>query len=333
MTILDLLEKYESNDSINFLKEQFGSLEYIMDLFSSTMGIKNVIENRNLDYRFYLIFHNIYTKVEGEKTIDNTTLNCLIILESYYTIYSKSRVKNDEINNSKKLYSAKELKTKINNNLLNMYNINNLPQDYKYYSLAHLINQDINNFSLSEIFNDDTVIHEKKGFNAVSIITRNQTISRFNDTKFDNIKGSGYHDTNFEEILRTVYGRSFENNTNGQDIKIRYTTLRKKDGSISCTMLLDIPLIINSSQLISLNNLNDEIKLLEESTGQEIYVLSNIIDYKFRTQAKNYIDQINLDKALNSVIVDDNLNDEYQEICFVGYSNLENHYNIAQYTR
>ena len=91
MSILDLIKKYESNDSIEYLRKVFGSDDYINDIFTDTMGLKYVIENRNLDYKTYEIFHNVYTKVMDDTTIDNTLLNCLIILESYYTIYSKSK--------------------------------------------------------------------------------------------------------------------------------------------------------------------------------------------------------------------------------------------------
>lgn len=333
MTITDLLNKYATSEEIEYLKKELGSIEYVDDIFSSTMGLKYLIENRNLYYRFYEIFHNIYTSVEYEKDIDNTILNCLTILESYYKVYNKSKVEIEKKKNISKQYNSKQLEIKINNEIHNMYNINTLPLNYKYYSLAKKINGDKAEFSLSEIYNNSAVFDEKQGYNAVSIITPHQTVSRFNETKFNNMKGSGYHDDNFEEILKVVYENKFENNASGQDIKIRYTTLSKPDGTMSFTVLLEIPLVINSSQMISLQNLNNELKRLEENLNQEIYVLPCLIDYETRTNVENYMDQTNLDNVLNDIIVDDNNNNNYQELCFIGYSNLENHYNKVQYTR
>ena len=84
MNILDLLKKYESNDSIEYLRRLFGSDKFINNIFTDTKDIKYVIDNMNLESKFYQIFHNIYINIENDKTIDNTILNCLIILDSYY---------------------------------------------------------------------------------------------------------------------------------------------------------------------------------------------------------------------------------------------------------
>ena len=84
MNILDLLKKYESNDSIEYLRRLFGSDKFINNIFTDTKDIKYVIDNMNLESKFYQIFHNIYVNIENDKTIDNTILNCLIILDSYY---------------------------------------------------------------------------------------------------------------------------------------------------------------------------------------------------------------------------------------------------------
>ena len=333
MTIKDLLNKYATNDEIEYLKKDLGSIEYVDDIVSSTMGLKHLMKNRNLYYRFYEIFHNIYTNIEYEKQVDNTILNCLTILESYYIVYSKEKLELEKKKNISKKYNNKQLEIKMNNDILNMYNINTLPTNYKYYTLAKKINDDIKDFSLDEIFNTDAVFDEKKGLNAVSIITPHQTISRFNETKFNNMKGSGYHDDNFEEILKAVYGKRFDNNASGQDIEIRYTTLNKPDGTLAFTILPEIPLVINSSQMISLQNLNNEIKRLEDALNQKIYVLPCLKDYETRINLGNYTDQTNLDNVLNDVIVNDNINYKYQELCFVGYSNLENQFKKVQHTR
>ena len=333
MNILDLVKKYESSDSIDYLRKVFGSDDYINDIFTDTMGLKNVIENRNLDYRTYEIFHNVYIKVAGDKKIDNTILNCLIILESYYTIYSKSRSELNKIKNENNRFGIDELRIRLNNKIIGMYNIDNIPKDYKYYIEAKQINSDIKDFSLNKIFNNDAIFDKKKGFNAAAIISRTQTISRFNETKFNGMKGSGYHDTNFEEILKVIYGGKFTNNTSGQDIMIRYATYEKNDGSLLFNMLLAIPLVINSAQKVSLENLNNEIKNLEYYLDEYIHINASVVDYNTQSYSKYYNDQTNLDNVLNELIINDDIKDKYEEICFVGYSNLENHYKKVDYVR
>lgn len=333
MNILDLVKKYESSDSIDYLRKVFGSDDYINDIFTDTMGLKSVIENRNLDYRTYEMFHNVYIKVADDKTIDNTILNCLIILESYYTIYSKSRSELNKIKNENNRFGIDELRIRLNNKLIGMYNIDNIPKDYKYYKLAKQIDADIKDFSLYEIFNNNVIFDKKKGFNAATIISRTQTVSRFNETKFNGMIGSGYHDTNFDEILKVIYGRKFNNNTTGQDIMIRYATYEKNDGTLLFNMLLAIPLVINSAQKVSLENLNNEIKELEYYLSEDIHINASVVDYNTQSYSKYYNDQTNLDNVLNELIINDDTNDKYEEICFVGYSNLDNHYKKASYVR
>lgn len=333
MNMMDLLKKYESNESIDYLIKVFGSDKYINDIFTSTMGVKHIIDYKNLDYRTYEIFHNVYANVSNDKTIDNTILNCLIILESYYTVYKNSKDELNRIKNEHKILSEKELKFRLNNKIIGMYNINTIPKNYEYYDLAKKINSDINDFSLSEIFNNNAIFDKEHGFNAVTVISRTQNVSRFNKAKFDGMKGSGFHDTNFEEILKVIYDKKFENNRSGQDIMIRYATYEKKDGSIVFNMLLAIPLIINSAQKISLENLNKEIKELELYLNQNININISVVDYNTQSYSKYYNDQSNLDDVLNSLIINDNINDKYDEICFIGYSNLDNNYNKLTHVR
>ena len=56
-------------------------------------------------------------------------------------------------------------------------------------------------------------------------------------------------------------------------------------------------------------------------------------DFENRDFIKFIEDKINLDEVLDTVAVDDVKTDKYQEVCFIGYSNLENHYNTIEYTR
>ena len=55
MNILNLLKKYESNDSIEYLVKTLGSEEYLIDLFTSTMGLNYFIENNILSNYFFII--------------------------------------------------------------------------------------------------------------------------------------------------------------------------------------------------------------------------------------------------------------------------------------
>ena len=98
-------------------------------------------------------------------------------------------------------------------------------------------------------------------------------------------------------------------------------------------MLLAIPLIINSAQKISLENLNKEIKELELYLNQNININISVVDYNTQSYSKYYNDQSNLDDVFNSLIINDNINDKYDEICFIGYSNLDNNYNKITHVR
>lgn len=247
MNILDLLKKYESDDSIEYLIKLLGNEEYLIDLFSSTMGIKYFIENRQTEYRFYEIFHNVYKNIEDNNSIDNTIMNCLVILESFYKGMSKPiTLAQQQKDNATKL-SKDDVIVKLDERIRKMYTIDTLPKDYKYYDYAYDINKDIKEYSLDLQFNLESGLNYKEGLNSVTVITPTQTISRFNDESVNGLKGSGHHDANFDQIIETVYGRLFTNSISGQDIRIRHIT-EVNSNNVEFKIAVDMPYVINSSQ-------------------------------------------------------------------------------------
>ena len=98
-------------------------------------------------------------------------------------------------------------------------------------------------------------------------------------------------------------------------------------------MIIEMPYVINSTQFESLSNLNIEIKKIENKLSINFIVGTVMTDFENRDFIKFIEDKINLDEVLDTVAVNDIKKDKYQEICFIGYSNLENHYNNIEYTR
>ena len=334
MNILDLLKKYESNDSIEYLVKILGSDEYLIDIFTSTMGIKYLIENRQMEYRFYEIFHNVYKNIENDNTIDNTIMNCLIILDSFYKGMNKPVVLAQQKKNSATKLSMDQVKVKLDERIRKMYNIDTLPKDYKYYDYACDIHNDIKDYSLDLQYNLESGLKYIEGLNSVTVITRSQTISTFNDDTVNGLKGSGHHEANFDKIIETVYGRKFMNSMSGQDIRIRHIAqINNNTGKLEFKMAVDMPYVINSSQYESLSNLNNEIKRIENNLGIIIEVHTVMTDFENRDFVKFIENKTNFDEVLNTVAIDDVKEDKYQEVCYIGYSNLENHYNDIKYVR
>ena len=333
MNILDLLKKYESNDSMEYLRRLFGSDEFINDIFTDTMGIKYVIDNMNLEFRFYEICHNIYTKVQDDKTIDNTILNCLIILDSYYKGLNKPIMLAEEVKKNSIKLTQDDVSFKLNEKIRNMYNIDSLPNNYKYYKTATDIINDIKDYSLDKQDNLESAYNYKEGLNSVTVITPTQTISRFNDESVNGLKGSGHHDANFDQIVEAVYGKQFLNGQSGQDIRIRHIAEINDNNLVEFKIAVDMPYIINSTQLQSLKNLNDEIKRISTNLciNFEIHVV--MTDYENRNFVKFIENKKDFDEVINIVAVDDVIDEKNKEVCFLGYSNLDNHYKKIDYVR
>lgn len=333
MNILDLLKKYENNDSIDYLRKVFGSDKFINDIFTNTMGIKYAIDNMNLDYKTYEIFHNIYIKVVDDKSIDNTLLNCLTILESYYKPLRKSIDCQEQIKNSSKKLNYNDVAFQLSERIRKMYSIDNLPINYEFYDIATDISRDIKEYSLDKQYNLDSAHNYKEGLNSVTLITETQTISRFNDDSVNGRKGSGYHDANFDQIIEAVYGRKFLNSQSGQDIKIKHISEISDNSLVKFRMTIEMPYVINSTQFESLSNLNEEIKKIGNKLGIDFEIHVVLIDYDNINFIKFIENKTNLDEALETVAVDDTKEKKYKEVCFLGYSNLENHYNDIKYIK
>ncbi len=333
MNILDLLKKYESNDSINYLIRVFGSEKFINDIFTNTQGIKYAIDNMNLDYKTYEIFHNVYIKIQNDNTINNTILNCLIILDSYYEGLNKSIVIAKEVKKNSIKLEHSDIVFKLDERIRGMYRIYNLPIDYKFYNTAIDVSNDIKEYSLNKQYNLESATDYKQGFNSVTVITPTQTISRFNDKSVNGLTGSGHHDPNFDQIIEAVYGRKILNSKTGQDILIKHVAQIGTNNQIEFKILIDMPYVINSTQFESLRNLNEEIKSIEAKTGIIFEINTSLTDYENREFIIPVENKANLDEVLNIVTIDDMKEEKYKEVCFLGYSNLENHYNDIKYTK
>lgn len=333
MNILDLLKKYESNDSIEYLKKILGDEEYIIDVFKSTMAIKHIIERNYGNYRLFSIFHNIYINIKNDSIIDDTLMNCLVIMDSYFKPLNNQLSYADKRRSKAIKLSSESVKQRQDMITKKMYTIDNIPVNYDYIDIVKEINKDKEEFSLDEQFNYETGYNYQEDLNAVTVITPTQTVSRFNDNSINGLKGSGHHDANFVQIHEAIYGRLFINNQNEQDIMIRYMTSINDDKTLRFIMTVSMPFIINSTQYQSLSSLNQEIKLLEKKLEQNIEVHVAIIDYESRNYVKFIENKTNFDETLNEIVVDDMKENKYQELCFVGYSNLENHYNKVHYVK
>lgn len=333
MNILDLLKKYESKDSIDYLRRLFGSDKFINNIFTDTKDIKYVIDNMNLESKFYQIFHNIYINIENDKTIDNTILNCLIILDSYYKGLNKPIMLAKEFKENSIKLSYNDIVIKQAKKIKSMYNIDSLPNNYKYYSIATEINADLKDYSLDKQYNLESAYNYKEGLNSVTVITPTQTISRFNDESINGLKGSGHHDANFEQIVESVYGKQFLNSQSGQDIRIRHIAEINDNNLVEFKIAVDMPYVINSSQLESLKNLNNEIKRISSNLGINFEIHVVMTDYENRNFVKFVENKKDFDEVINVVAIDDIKEEKYKEVCFLGYSNLDNQYNKNVYTR
>ena len=333
MNILDLLNKYESNDSIEYLKKVFGDYEYINEIFTNTMAIKYVIDNMNLEYKFYEIFHNVYINIENDKTIDNTILNCLLILDSYYKGLSKPILLAEEVKSKSEKLPYNDVVFKLDERIRHMYTIDILSSNYKYYNYANNINNDLKEYSLDKQYNLESGYKYKEGLNSVTVITPTQTISRFNDESVNGLKGSGHHDANFDQIVETVYGRQFLNSQSGQDIRIRHITEINDSNLVEFKIAVDMPYVINSSQYESLKILNEEIKKIANKLDVNFEIHAVLTDYDNRNFVKFIENKTNFDEVLSTVVIDDIKENKYKEVCFLGCSNLENHYNDIKFIK
>lgn len=317
------INNYCSRDDIDYLIGIIGKVE-ALDFNFNEKNAKNILSDMENDMKFLTIFHNLYDIIINEHIpINRDILSGLKELnEGYFELMKKYEKAEKKINDSK-AFSLDRTLEELSKRLEKMSeNLDGHP----YKNTAFLVTSDRGKFSLSEEFSIENGKHYQTDLNAVTVITPSQTISRFNSTEVNGLMGSGYHDNNFREITRSVYGKDLGiSGTSGQDIKIRYVNDIRKQSPFMIT--LEVPIYINSSQKMSLEMLNEEIKKFEKSSGMNISINTIIVDYEdgFRN-ALPIEDDVNLDEALRKINVDDYHELKEEEIYLVGYPNNENHY-------
>ena len=296
MNIFDLF----SNDIIELLNDD--------ELFNEK--VHNPRENRFLLRDVYNLYS--YMSLNGI-TFDNDIMRKIIIMSNIYSNFFK----NEEIPSA--IAPTYEAKEKIKNIIFNMKTINDIDSFDRYYKIMKsvIIGSDI--FDLEEQYKDfnfDDDVHE---LNGVCIITPSQTIAKYNGISNNDEHGYSYHDDNFKDIICSVYGRTFEYNYSGQDIKIRFINTSYRNQQYK-EMTLEIPIIINSSQLAALTNLNNDLKRILDM-GLDINIELSII----KEDGLEYFNGKfnNLDKILPNLIINDYVNYQYAEEFFVGQNNFE----------
>ena len=182
---------------------------------------------------------------------------------------------------------------------------------------------DRDKFSLNEQFNLDY-----DDINAVTLITPTQTVSCFTDTE-KNRFDSGDHHKKFKDVIKAIYEENIDDND--QDIKIGYMNYDYDPFPI-CQILIFIPKKINSSQYISLCNLNDEIIKLQKEQNN---ILRVFIKNDDQTLGSKMLDMSQILQELKdnklSSIIDDNHTPKHIEKNIIGYPNKENHYNDSEF--
>lgn len=292
----------------------------INDLFSS--DILEVLNNDELfdekihkpmENRFlFRDVNNVYSYMSlNSITFDNSIMRKIIIISTIYI----NLFKNEEI--SSVIAPIDEEKEKILKKIFNMKTIKDIDSFDKYYKIMKSVIFESNNFSLEEQyknFYDNDNVHE---LNGVCVVTPSQTIARYNG--ISNNEEYSYHDDNFNDIISSVYGRTFEYNYSSQDIKIRFINTSYYNQQFR-GMTLEIPFIINSSQLVALSNLNDDLKKILDM-GIDIDIELSII----KEDGLEYFNGRfnNLDKILPNLVINDYLNYQYVEEFFVGQNNYE----------
>lgn len=324
--IIDLIIKFNNEDALNYVRNIVLDDEHIRYLINNPSSTKNIIKDIEQDYKFLNIFHNVYQGIKNIKEIYNTHLyTSLFYFDEAYNKFKKAINVIEMDKTQAIILNEEEAILKMNNNIEHMKKVDDMDVTYPYNYLAQKIICDKDEFSLDSQFSEEG-FNYLQGLNSVTVITPNQTISRFNDDSVNGLKGSGHHDANFLQIIETIYGKRFNNATTGQDIKIRYVTEMKSKDELSYKMTIEMPLIINSMQKKSLNILNDEIKRFEEMNNHNIEIYVLLIDYNNKDYFKTFNYQSDLDSILNEVIIDDNKTLNYKELYFIGYANNENHY-------
>lgn len=210
--------------------------------------------------------------------------------------------------------------------------LDHLDDNHSYSKEYRIIAEDIPLFSLKELFSYNNSKKYPYELNGVTLITPTRTISVFCDKYYDEIYGTGYHDKRFSQISKAVYCKNFENAQSGSDIQVRYSSVPTYDKIHTIIVWVEVPYPINSSQLKSLEYLNEEIKKYENDKKVSFEIDVAIRDY-FNNVNNNYDIETsnNLDLLLRNIKVDNNLKNSVEQRYRLGYPNYENHYNDSNY--
>lgn len=289
----------------------------VIKLFNDNELFEKEIHNlRSNRFLFRDVYNTYLDMCKNNIEFDSSIMRKIIIMS---TIYTRS-LKNDEIPN--KIRPIEKEKEVIQNKILNMRTISDIDSFDRYYKTMKSVTEEALDFTLEEqykTFDGDEEVYE---LNGVSVITPSQTVSRYNAKSMYGEYGVGYHEDNFKDIFGSIYGRDFNNNYSGQDIKIRFVNSSYK-GNQYREMTIEVPLPINSSQLVSLSNLNRDLKVLQKG-GIEVNIDLSIIDKDgFEYYNNRFKD---LDKILPNLIIDDYIDYEYEEEFFVGQINYESNF-------
>lgn len=210
--------------------------------------------------------------------------------------------------------------------------LDRLDDNHSYSMEYRKIADSIPRFSLSEMFSYTNSKKCPYELNGVSLITPTRTISVFCESYYDNIYGTGHHDKRFSEISKAVYCRNFENAQSGSDIQIRYVNKPTQGKHHTVLVMVEVPYPINSSQLRSLEYLNEEIKKYENDKKVTFEVDTAVRDH-FNNIHNNFDIKTsnNLDLLLQNVTVNNSLKNSVEQRYRLGYPNYENHYNDSEY--
>ena len=257
------------------------------------------------------------------------------LLKVFY-LANKS-IKNNNINVNKDIVNKLELLSdkyvKVIHSVYIPSNIlDHLDDNHSYSKEYGIIADDIPLFSLNELFSYENSKKCPYDINGVTLITPTRTISVFCDNFYDDRYGTGHHDKRFSQISKAIYCKNFENAQSGSDIQIRYVNTPEYNKHHTILILVEVPYPINSSQLKSLEFLNEEIKKYKNDKKVTFEVEVGIRDY-FNNINNNYdIERSsNLDLLFKNITVNNDLKNSVEQRYRLGYPNYENHYNDGNY--
>lgn len=188
-------------------------------------------------------------------------------------------------------------------------------------SLIRIVRRQCEDFSLDEQFNEKNGVR-KGGFNGVTLITPNQTASRFNDVLTEYRDGLSEHNYNCELMQKAIYGKSFKGGFNGQDIEIQYVNFNVNNNLLQIAMIF-IPSEISSKQLDSLKEFNSNIKRLQSFKTNKIKLYVHIKDINDYNKYKSYSDLESLDNIFDELVINNSL-DYYEEHNLIGHPHKSN---------